>query len=198
MTYSIEQISFTQSVIGIIVFVLFVGYTILYGTEEREERDLQAGRPLLREGTMELAHNHQQREQEVPNFRLGEAANEDRRNRIFLRSHIHAVFACVQNCQQPYGCRYTEQRRARDLEVELPHECCSAKISGLVSSQDSDTASTSSGNDWSTTTFASGTVTPGTPVTPVAQMTTTLLEFPGNRYHSSLSFLDDYGVDELE
>ncbi|KAI7910478.1 hypothetical protein M0657_010781 [Pyricularia oryzae] len=189
MAYSIEQISFMQSVIDIIVFVLFVGYTILYGTEERDERELQAGRPLLREGTMELAHNHQQREQEVPNLRLGEAANEDRRNRIILRSHIHAMFACVQNCQQPCGCRYTEQRRARDLDVELPHECCSAKISGLV---------TCSGNDCSATTIASGTVTPGTPVTPVAQMTTTLLEFLGNRYHSSLSFLDDYGVDELE
>ncbi|ELQ39643.1 hypothetical protein OOU_Y34scaffold00491g15 [Pyricularia oryzae Y34] len=141
MAYSIEQISFMQSVIDIIVFVLFVGYTILYGTEDntpgytscrRDERELQAGRPLLREGTMELAHNHQQREQEVPNLRLGEAANEDRRNRIILRSHIHAMFACVQNCQQPCGCRYTEQRRARDLDVELPHECCSAKISGLV------------------------------------------------------------------
>lgn len=34
MAYSIEQISFMQSVIDIIVFVLFVGYTILYGTEE--------------------------------------------------------------------------------------------------------------------------------------------------------------------
>lgn len=76
--------------------------------------------------------------------------------------------------------------------------CQDLRLGDLVSSQDSDTASTSSGNDCSATTIASGTVTPGTPVTPVAQMTTTLLEFLGNRYHSSLSFLDDYGVDELE
>ncbi|TLD14670.1 hypothetical protein PspLS_11094 [Pyricularia sp. CBS 133598] len=195
MTYSIEQISSTQSVIAAITFVLLIGCTILHRIEEREEHDLQVSCQLFLEGAIELARNHKQREQEVlNNIRLRQAAEEDTRNRIFLRSHIHAIFACVQNRQQPCGCRYSTQGRARDLDIKLFHECYPAKLSGFFSNHNSDTASTGSGSGRSTTSFTSGTVTPATPVTP---MIATLLALPENRYDSSLSFLHDYFADEL-
>ncbi|KAI6375130.1 hypothetical protein MCOR25_003024 [Pyricularia grisea] len=198
MAYSIQQISFTQSVIGAIAIALVIGCTILHMIEEREDQDLQIRRQLLCEGAKELARNHEQRKQEVlNNIRLRQEVDEDRRNRIFLRSHIHAIFSCVRYCQQPCGCRYTDRPRVRDLDVEFLHACYSDKPSGFVSDQDCDTTSTSSNSTRSTTSVASGTVTPATPVSPITSLAATPPVLPENRYDSSLSFLHDYFANEL-
>ncbi|TLS21114.1 uncharacterized protein PpBr36_10487 [Pyricularia pennisetigena] len=198
MASTVETINFMQSVICAIAFVLAICYKILHRMEGREEYELQASRQLLRGGAKDLACNNEQGEQEVlDKIRLRQLVDEERRSRMFLRSHIHAIFACVQNRQQPCGCRYTDQRRARDFDVDFLRENHSAHLADFGSYQDFDTASTSSGTSGTTTPFTGGTATPATPVTPVIAVAITLSLLPENRYDSCLSFLQDYFDDEL-